>query len=391
MTGEARVLPDYAGGSILNLMRSVAEACGATGLPYEPARQLEPAELADAANIVLLVIDGLGLDYLQRNGKDGALLGHLRGSLTSVFPSTTASAITTFLTGLAPQQHGLTGWHMYFAEVDRIVAVLPLTPRGGTPFDFPPGELPQRLFAHQPLASSMGRRTFSVSPISIVGSEFNRFHTDGAMRCGYSTLGEMFERLGEIVLASGGRKFVHAYYPPIDTNSHRFGIDCAQVATIFGALDHAFGLFLDRIRGSDTVVIATADHGFIDAPPERLIELEHHPRLTATLARPLCGERRAAYCYVKPERRSEFEAYVRDELGQAVELFDSAALIEQGWFGPGAPHPQLARRVGDYTLVMKDDWTIKDWLPDEKRHAQLGVHAGTSAAEMRVPLVLARA
>src|SRR5512135_1734595 len=115
MTGEAMVLPDYAGGSILNLMRSVAEACGATGLPYEPARQLDPAELADAANIVLLVIDGLGLDYLLRNGKDGALRGHLRGSLTSVFPSTTASAITTFLTGLAPQQHGLTGWHMYFA------------------------------------------------------------------------------------------------------------------------------------------------------------------------------------------------------------------------------------------------------------------------------------
>ena len=45
------------------------------------------------------------------------------------------------------------------------------------------------------------------------------------------------------------------------------------------------------------------------------------------------------------------------------------------------------RRVGDYTLVMKDDWTITDWLPGEKRYALVGVHGGSSVEEMRVPLI----
>jgi hypothetical protein len=82
---------------------------------------------------------------------------------------------------------------------------------------------------------------------------------------------------------------------------------------------------------------------------------------------------------------------VRERLAHGVALYPSRTLIAQGWFGPGAPHPELASRVGDYTLVMKDDWTIKDWMPGEQRHRQIGVHAGLSADEMIVPLIVARA
>jgi hypothetical protein len=39
---------------------------------------------------------------------------------------------------------------------------------------------------------------------------------------------------------------------------------------------------------------------------------------------------------------------------------------------------------------MKGNWTIKDWLPSEKRYRQIGVHGGVSADEMIVPLVVAQ-
>ena len=45
--------------------------------------------------------------------------------------------------------------------------------------------------------------------------------------------------------------------------------------------------------------------------------------------------------------------------------------------------------VGDYVLVMREDWTLLDWMEGEQRHRQLGVHAGVSADEMLVPLVVA--
>jgi hypothetical protein len=72
-------------------------------------------------------------------------------------------------------------------------------------------------------------------------------------------------------------------------------------------------------------------------------------------------------------------------ISPALHLHASDRLISAGWFGPPPYHPRLASRVGDYTLVMKDNWTIKDWLPGEKRFAMLGVHGGISSSEMRVP------
>ena len=69
-------------------------------------------------------------------------------------------------------------------------------------------------------------------------------------------------------------------------------------------------------------------------------------------------------------------------------LFESEALVEAGWFGPGAAHPNLRSRIGDYTLLMQGGATVKDWMPGERRHTMIGVHGGASAEEMLVPLVM---
>jgi hypothetical protein len=95
------------------------------------------------------------------------------------------------------------------------------------------------------------------------------------------------------------------------------------------------------------VVAASADHGFIDCPPECGLQLEHGPGLSALLRFPLCGERRVAYCHV-----------------------------QQG-------------RVGDVALLMNERFTIMDWTPGEPRHVHIGNHGSASAEEMMIPLVVA--
>jgi hypothetical protein len=62
--------------------------------------------------------------------------------------------------------------------------------------------------------------------------------------------------------------------------------------------------------------------------------------------------------------------------------------VEQGWFGGGTPHPLIAERVGDVAILMKDGYTIKDWLPGEPRHLHIGNHGGTSEDEMTIPLIM---
>ena len=98
-------------------------------------------------------------------------------------------------------------------------------------------------------------------------------------------------------------------------------------------------------------------------------------------------QRRAAYCHLKPGAEAAFLDYLRRNLAAEVEPVPSPALIAGGWFGLGTPHPRLAERVGDYTLLLRGHHSIREWLLTERPYRQIGVHGGLSADEMYVPLV----
>jgi hypothetical protein len=143
-------------------------------------------------------------------------------------------------------------------------------------------------------------------------------------------------------------------------------------------------MLLARLSGTESIVVATADHGFIDVPPEASLELP--AALASQLRLPLCGERRVAYCHAHDP--AGFLQKAQDWLGERAEVKPSSALVEEGWFGPGERHPRFAERVGDVSLVMRGNWTVKDWTPGEPRHLHIGNHGGTSEDEMLVPLIL---
>lgn len=381
---SAHALPDYRGGSLVNLMSSVATALGA-GSAYAPLAALPPDALASARHVVMLVVDGLGLDYVR--GREGALRSHLRRQLTSVFPSTTASAIPVFLTGLAPQQHGLTGWHMYFREIGAVAAPLPFRLRTGKQGLRDAGVTPTQLFGLTSLFDRLPVPCHVVSPQHIVHSDFNVALSGGAQRHGYQTLDELFGTIAGLLQSTAPRSYVYAYWPQLDSLAHEYGIGSAQVAAAFAALDAAFAQLLEAARGTDSVIVVTADHGFVDT--DQTIDLDDHPALRDTLLLPLCGEPRAAFAYVREGRAQQFEDYVRTQLGDRVDLVPSETLLNQGWLGPGAAHPRLKDRIGDYVLLPRGKAILRDWLVGEPRHVHVGVHGGTSAAEMTVPLVVA--
>ena len=60
--------PDYQGGSIVNLMASLILGLGGVPHAYAPLRALKPGRLQRYRTVVLLVIDGLGHQYLTRAG-----------------------------------------------------------------------------------------------------------------------------------------------------------------------------------------------------------------------------------------------------------------------------------------------------------------------------------
>jgi hypothetical protein len=377
------VRPDYAGNGFVNLVASIVEARG--GKPrHAPLSALPAAELRAAGNIVFVIVDGLGDNYLKANGAGGSLVRHRRGSMSAVFPSTTASAITSSFTGATPLEHGLTGWFTYFSAAACVGAPLPFQRRGERNRM---GATAAQLFVEPSLFDGLAARGIVVSYRPIIDSTYNVHHCGAAGRLAYDNLEGFLEQTVAAVRSGPERKLVYAYWPEFDALSHQHGVASAETRAHFESLDAVFGELLARLAGTDSMVVLTADHGFMDSPVEESIELPD--TLAAQLRFPLCGERRAAFCHVHDERR--FIDSARAFFGARAQVRPSRELQDEGWFGPGRAHADFAERIGDVALVMNGRATVKDWVPGESRHLHIGNHGGTSEDEMNIPLVVATA
>lgn len=383
---EEACWPDFDGAGLYNLMQSISQARGAT--VRGPVLALDHARHWQCARqIVLLVLDGVGCAQLAMLPETAFLRRHQRAVLHSVFPSTTATAVPTFMTGMAPGQHGYTGWFMHCDELEpwlgvHPLAILPVRGRACR-LGLDATRALLRLGPPPSLYARLRGDSVVFSPADIVFSPFNLLHSGGA-RC---LPLDRIEAVSDALAREHQAGLVYVYWSDFDACAHGTGPASDAARALLIQADQAIETLAQGLRGSGTLLVVTADHGFIDAPAAHLIELETLQELAQCLARPLSGERRAVYCHVKPGCGARFEALVARDLAHAAQLWPTADLIAAGHFGPPPHHPRLAHRVGDYCLAMKSDWTLRDTLPGERRFDLRGVHGGVSAAEMQVPLV----
>jgi len=381
--------PNYHDGGIVNLMSAICRACDSAVSPYESHPDVSITELSAAKNIILLLIDGLGYHYIKNYGAGSHFEKHLKSSMTSVFPTTTASAVTTYATATAPMQHAITGWFMHLKELGCVTAVLPFTPRATMqPFNSERVSIANVLQLN-PVFTHLKRLSYVVNHKRIVDSNFSLLTTTGAERVEYYGLSDFFAQIINLAKINDAKKYIHAYWADFDALCHVHGIESDIVYQHFKELDEEFAELLSFLQGTDSIVIVTADHGLIDTDPQSIIHLNDHPQLADTLTLPLCGEPRVAYCYVKPGQVKTFETYVQNQLSSHCELHRSEDLVTENFFGLGTAHKRLHERIGDYTLIMKQNKVIKDCLIGEKPFTQIGVHGGLDEKELHVPLIIA--
>ena len=388
IAGPSALFPadlDYAGDGLSNLMCSLMDGLGGPPPPQPALRILPPDRVAAARNVVLILIDGMGFNFFKRNA--GPLAEHLLGSMSSVFPTSTAPAITTLMTGVPPNRHGATGWFMHFKELGTVGMILPFKPRwGGVTFD-QAGIEPNMLLGAPGLFDSLPVRSTLLQPRELVDSPYSRNLGGRARRLGFGPFSECLENITEIVRTGSGRQYVYAYWPRLDGLAHRNGIDSAATSHHLADLEQMLGAWWNTLTGTDTLVLITADHGFVDTSAAETVWVDQHPVLQKALAQPLSGEPRVAYCQVRAGHAASFEDYVQTHLSDAVDLHHSQTLLDQGWFGLGVPDHRVQDRIGDYALVAKGRHVIKDTLYNGGTRSDIGVHGGISEDELRVPLL----
>jgi hypothetical protein len=227
-------------------------------------------------------------------------------------------------------------------------------------------------------------------PKYLLDRKFDKKNWAGLKTLGYNTLDGFLKSAEKAIKSGKKRKYIYAYWPELDKFAHFYGVNSRLAEQHFNILSKKIEKLIQRIKGTKTLLIITADHGLVDSPFSKITLLEDHPMLKECLSLPVCGETRFAYCYVHPSKAKQFEWYVRTRLKKQCRLHKSQDLIRKNWFGLFEPDPRLFDRIGDYALEMKEGCTFLDQMLNEERNVHLGRHGGTSRQEMIVPLIVFR-
>lgn len=205
---------------------------------------------------------------------------------------------------------------------------------------------------------------------------------------GYTTLNGFFSQIRKAVKSHNQRKYIYAYWYEFDSISHKNGVNSKKAYNHFKEIDKRLKSLVKNIKNTNTTLIITSDHGFVDSTKKQLIKLEDHPKLKECLTLPLCGERRTVYCYVHPSKTKQFEKYVKTKFKKYCYMYRSEELIRKNYFGLFKENPKLFDRIGDYILIMKDNYLFCDDILNRKRKFHIGHHGGVSKEEMYVPLIV---
>lgn len=358
------VLPDYAGACISNVVPALLDGA------VDPPAWL-PAAALDADQVVLLVLDGVGWDQLQdRLALAPTLAAMAGGPVTSVAPSTTATALTSIATGLTPGEHGVVGYRV--AVDHEVLNILRWTT--------PAGDARRRIDPHafQPHDAFCGQRPAIVTKAEFASSGFSGAHLAAVRFRGYRTNSTMQVELRRALRA--GEPFVYAYYDGVDKVSHEYGLAEHYDAEL-AAADRLVADLLGELPAG-AVLVVTADHGQVDVG-DRVLSL--HPDVAAQVSFQ-SGEGRFRWLHARPGRREALAEAAREHHADVAWVRTLDETIDQGWWGPVVTDAARSR-LGDVALVAREPVSFHDDA-DTGPYQLVGRHGSLTAAEMYVPLLV---
>jgi len=387
----------YCFGNVPDTVQSVLDAGGRR--PDASGRRPLPGDVfegvrTDVETVVLVLIDGYGLDAWKRDRDRHAFLDRVteRGSvtpLTSIYPSETAAAITTLETGRLPCEHGRIGWNVYEPETDRSFVALDGEIKAGGP----EGELaPEADDGESRFYEGLRRAGVEVHRLQPFEAE-----TPGVTQHTYEDLEGFGGCLRDVVTASDDPGYVYAYLPQIDHVSHTEGTDSDAFQDVLGGVCGELAAFVDGLdpeTARETLLLVAADHGHVNTDPAANVDLSEREAVVANLRRHgdgtpvrMAGSPRNAHLHLQEGTVAETRRALSD---LDARCFTRAEALDRGLFGDREVSDRFRRRCGDLVLTHRELGTW--WANAEPNELDLvGMHGGLHPAEMLVPFGAVRA
>lgn len=316
-------------------------------------------------NVVLLVLDGMGLTILNDLEYEGILRRHQTDKIDSVFLTSTVPATTTLMTGLQPCEHAWLGWDNYYKDIDKNVTVFRNTVQ----------------YTKEPASDFNVAGT--LTPVKSVVDKINEAGVKAYMSSPFAapnpdTFQKVLNRVKKLC-NEPGRKYIYAYWPSPDDVIHKTGCHSEETKKCVKDLEKKITKFASEM--GDTLLIVTADHGLVDT---EISKLQDHPEILDCLERLPSLEPRAMTFFVKKGRKRDFVKEFTKVYGEEFELLTKNELLENKLMGTNPEHAKFRDMIGDYFAYATDQMSI---MFDEEEPWK-AMHGAASYQEVKVPLIV---
>jgi hypothetical protein len=392
MTKYQTVFPDY-DNCIINLMSSILQNYDVP-IEHPPLKQLNTTKLKNRKNIVLMIFDGYGYNLLKKYSQTSSsyLAEHLVDSITSVFPSTTTSVITSFRTAKTPLEHGALGWTMFFKEYYKFIDFLPnwdsIT---GKEIDHTRYRTYEKM-KFENIFQKIHRADPSVELYNIYAKylakkPYSEIVSLPSTIKSYKNTKQLFKNIEKIVKKkSTSRKFIMSYSANPDGLEHQNGIHSKIVENYLKEIDIACEKLSRKLKDTNTSIFITADHGLVDV--NKYFYANEDEELFDCLILPTVPEPRFVSFFVKKHKFDKFQDVIQKYEDKFL-ILTRDEFLAKGFLGKGKMHQRIDDLLGDFVGIATSDAAIKTVYEQNGKWEKefLAHHAGLTEDEMLVPLI----
>lgn len=379
------VLPSWEK-SIVNLAASVYSSFGAK-VKAAPLKYMNNSFFANYSRIILLIIDALGyyqlINYGKKELKNLLETGGELFPLTSVAPTSTATALSSVFSARYPGEHGVLGYRLWIKSTGSIIRTLDMSPASADYSNLLASSpyLPKYFRLTTPFSqlTVKGIKVYSILPSHVTSHIFSKLTCKGAKTLSYYTIGGFAENIVQKLKKEEGF-IILGYIDVLDKDLHVFSPNSLAYKMDLEMVLKTLKNIADLAKKvGDTILVVIADHGGIKVSAQNIVRLDKIRRIVRRLKIPPWGESRFAYIKGENSLKEEF-----NKLGFRVITADTARKMKI--FGPTLRYPD---RIGDFIVIPEDSrCIIYPYRTKELDFELKGHHGGLLKEEVIVPLIL---
>lgn len=375
------ILPNY-NHSILNTITSILKY-------YHVETKHKSLEVLDEKlknnykNIVFLILDGMGEHILKNISPNGYFTNNKIDCVTSVYPSTTTAALTTYYSGKPPYETGWIAWSQYFKEYGRAVDMLKHRESyKGDNFKDARIDVFKTIVNYETIFGKIEKASPNVKAYEIMPTYADK-KSKRSMRA--DTIDEICDSI-ESLCKNPEEKFIMAYSDNPDGLLHKYGTTSEEAKTFIKETENKIERLCNNL-GDDTIFIISADHGHKDI--EKAYMLLDYPEILECLIMPASLESRSLTFWVKEDMRKVFEERFHHIFKDEFLLMTKEEFLEKHYLGYGEKHPKIDDFIGNYMALSTSSSIIvlETYLASGKP-VKKSTHCGLTKEEMEVPVIV---